>query len=293
MGRHQTMICKVCFKAMRGDNLGRHMKKHGGKAGNEDNVVTNGQGTTLGNSIRDNEKQLENMIIAQMKEFERKIELGRQLKTIVNRHNFNVNGLQRDMKEALDIYELHGKNMETKEIEWRGWQYLNKPCDRKVIWVVGKEGNEGKSFFQANIREEFGYSRVCTLELCENSRNTFHILGKLCSTNTDIFLFNLPRGGYLGTEQYKILESIKDGSAVDGKYNSQKLYFKKPNVLIVFANNEPNRSKLSKDRWIILKISKDLAELVEIARGHSSVIKNIDSEYVDTSEDERFHNDDY
>ena len=33
-----------------------------------------------------------------------------------------------------------------KDIEWRGWQmdlrqYLDKPCDRKVIWVVGKEGN--------------------------------------------------------------------------------------------------------------------------------------------------------
>ena len=48
-------------------------------------------------------------------------------------------------------------------------QYLDKPCDRKVIWVVGIDGNEGKSFFQENIREEFGYSRVCTLELCKNS----------------------------------------------------------------------------------------------------------------------------
>ena len=89
-------------------------------------------------------------------------------------------------------------------------------------------------------------------------------MGKICSTNTDIFLFNLPRGEYLGTEQYKILESIKDGAAVDSKYNSQKLYFKKPNVLIVFANDEPKRAKLSKDRWVILKISNDLTELVDI-----------------------------
>ena len=134
---------------------------------------------------------------------------------------------------------------------------------------------------------------MCTLELCENSRSTFHILGKLCSTNTDIFLFNLPRGGYLGTEQNKILESIKDGCAVDGKYNSQKLYFKKANVLIVFANNEPNRSKLSKDRWIILKISKDLTDLVDITRGHSSVKKNIDCENVNSSGDEDYQNDEY
>merc|ERR1711954_303320 len=85
-----------------------------------------------------------------------------------------------------------------------------------------------------------------------------------CSTNTDIFLFNLPRGEYLGTEQYKILESIKDGAAVDGKYTSQKLYFKKLNVLIVFANDKPKRAKLSMDRWVILKISNDLTELTDI-----------------------------
>ena len=57
---------------------------------------------------------------------------------------------------------------------------------------------------------------------------------------------------------------------MDGKYNSQKLYFKKPNVLIVFANDEPKRAKLSKDRWVILKISNDLTELVDIVGGYLS-----------------------
>ena len=139
---------------------------------------------------------------------------------------------------------------------------MDKPCDREVILVVGNEGNEGKTVFQINMREEFGYSRVCTLELCENSRNTFHILGKLCSKHTDIFLFNIARRGFLEVEGYKILESIKDGVAVDGKYNSQKLNFKKPNVLIVFSNKEPNQNTLSRDRWTILKISNDLTELI-------------------------------
>ena len=41
--------------------------------------------------------------------------------------------------------------------------------------------------------------------------------------------------------------------------------FKKPNVLIVFSNKEPNQNMLSKDRWTILKISNDLTELVDIA----------------------------
>ena len=65
---------------------------------------------------------------------------------------------------------------------------------------------------------------------------------------------------------YTILESVKDGSAIAGKYNSKKLVFKKPNILIVFSNWAPNKSKLSLDRWQIFKISKDLEHLVEIRK---------------------------
>ena len=107
-------------------------------------------------------------------------------------------------------------------------------------------------------------------KLSRDSRKTFHIIGKICSTNTDIFLFNIARGEHLDIEQYKILECIKDWAVVDGKYNCQKLYFKKPNVLIVFSNKEPNTNTLSKDRWAILKISNDLTELTDIEGGNLS-----------------------
>merc|ERR1712025_414381 len=245
MGKRKTKTCNVCYKSMRGDNLKKHMKKH--ERGNEDNVATNED------QISCTDEELEKSVSAKMKEFNRKIELGRKLNKIMDKHGYNENGLDNDMMVALKTYELHGKNMDMKDIEWRGWQmdlrqYLDKPCDRKVIWIVGKEGNEGKIFSQSNIREDFGYSRVCTLELCENPRNTFHILGKICSTNTDIFLLNVARAEFLDLGQYKILEKIKDGVAVDGKYNSQKLNFKKPNVLIVFSNGKPDQNKLSKDR---------------------------------------------
>ena len=134
----------------------------------------------------------------------------------------------------------------------------------KVIWVVRKEENEGKSFFQANIREEFGYSRVCKLESSENSHSTFHRMGRICSRKTDIFLFNVARGVNLDQDQYKILESIKDGKAVDGKYMGRQLNFKKPYVLIVFSNNETTKNTLSKVQWTILKITNYLTELTDI-----------------------------
>ena len=58
--------------------------------------------------------------------------------------------------------------------------YLNEKCDREIVWIFEKNGNEGKFFFQENIEYEFGYSRLCTMELTENARNTFHVLRKLC-----------------------------------------------------------------------------------------------------------------
>ena len=119
MGRHQTKTCKVCFKSMRGDHLKRHMKKHDVKT--EDNDVTKGlhDGKTE-DDIGTNEEQiscideeLEKSVSAQMDEFDRKMELGRYVKLVVDKHGYNVNGLDNDMKEALKTYELHG---ETKSL---------------------------------------------------------------------------------------------------------------------------------------------------------------------------------
>ena len=204
-----------------------------------------------------NLEKLRSECFAINQDLERKIELGRNLKIIINKHGFNTHALLENMNEALKTYELYGKKYGYGRNYLYGWQkdlreYLDKQCNRKTIWVVDVEGNDdGKSLFQRNIRDEFGYSRVCTLQLGEN----------------------VPRAQYLFTEQYKILEKIKDGSAMTPKYNGQNLSFKTPNVLMVFANREPDIEKLSKDRWLILKISEDLTSLKEITGGCSGVNK--------------------
>ena len=61
------------------------------------------------------------------------------------------------MQETIDFYEKFGQPMEKRDIQWKGWQqklrcYLNEKCDRKIFWVVGREGGEGKTFFQRNIQ---------------------------------------------------------------------------------------------------------------------------------------------
>ena len=171
-----------------------------------------------------NFEKLERNVECEVDEFNRKIELGRNLKIIINEENVNTHALPQNMKDALHTYELYGKKMDMQEINWRGWQmdirqYLDKPCNRKIIWVVGEKGNEGKSFFQRNICEEFGYSRVCRVQLYD-AIDTFHIVGKEFSSNTDIFLFNLARCDYLSTEQYF--------------HNISIIYSKTFNIFIIF-----------------------------------------------------------
>ena len=79
-------------------------------------------------------------------------------------------------------------------------------------------------------------------------------------------------------------EKIKDGCATLLEYNGRIEKFKTPNILIVFANRKPNIEKLSKDRWIILKISKDFSKLIEITC-ESSMVKNKKKKIENESDD--------
>ena len=122
IGRNQTKTCDVCFKSMRGDNLMKHKKKHDVKT--EDNVVTKGvHDVKTGDNIGTNEEQiscideeLEKRVSAKMKEFNRKIELGRKLNKIMDKHGYNENGLDNDMKVALKTYELHGNKTRGQQL---------------------------------------------------------------------------------------------------------------------------------------------------------------------------------
>ncbi len=76
------------------------------------------------------------------------------------------------------------------------------------------------------------------MDFTETSRNLFGYMQKCVDRTTDIFLFNIMKsGGRRKKINYKLLENIKDGKAMTGKYTTKKLYFTTPNVLMVFSND--------------------------------------------------------
>ena len=92
---------------------------------------------------KDNELQTEVMRVKSM-------EMG-----IAEGRDINTSLLSKDVQEVVEAYEKFGKNIEKRGIQWKGWQqklrcYLNEKCDRKIFLVVGREGGEGKTFFQKN-----------------------------------------------------------------------------------------------------------------------------------------------
>ena len=49
------------------------------------------------------------------------------------------------------------------------------------------------------------------------------------------------------------------------KYNTKKIRFKTPNVIIVFSNMYPDTREFSQDRWLIFKINTKM-ELEEVTK---------------------------
>ena len=263
VGKHKQVECRICLKTMRSDNLVRHMKTHEKKTNGMD-VVTE----KIEYNSKIDDIALENKIMNDANEYRRKLELGRKVKEIALKNDIPAASLSKDNKEALELFENRGQEKEIEAVEWRPWQmdileYVNNPTKRRIIWIVGKNGNEGKTFFQDKIEEQYGRHRVFQMELDESSRDILHIMKKCVDMQTDIFLFNITKSVYINDVNYKILEKIKDGKATSIKYHAKKMRFKTPNVILVFSNMYPNTREFSEDRWLIFKINAKM-ELVDV-----------------------------
>lgn len=143
---------------------------------------------------------------------------------------------------------------EYKETKWHEWQQniLNllktKPNNRTINWYVDKKGNSGKSYLCKYI--DIKYDVI----LCEGKQND--IFNQL-KTYVDekkkfptIIICDVPRSS-VNYINYGALEKLKNGHVYSGKYEGGKMIFRSPHV-IVFANEFPDYSKMSEDRWNVV-----------------------------------------
>lgn len=136
---------------------------------------------------------------------------------------------------------------------FREWQrrlderLRGEPDDRSIEFIVDENGGKGKSWF---VRYYISKHSDKVQRLSVGKRDD---LAYVVDVTKSIFLFDIPRTcmQYL---QYSILEQLKDQMVFSPKYESQsKILLHKCHV-VVFSNEEPDRTTMSSDRYKVTRL---------------------------------------
>lgn len=120
--------------------------------------------------------------------------------------------------------------------------------DRRVFVVVDEQGNTGKSFM---TRWWLSDMDIKSQVLMVGRRDD---LAHAIDPQNELFIFDIPRGE-MQYFQWSVVEQLKNGVVFSPKYQSGTKFLRKGSAtVVVFANEEPDRTKLSSDRWHITRI---------------------------------------
>lgn len=129
----------------------------------------------------------------------------------------------------------------------RNWQKkivekLREQDDRQVLWVYDQLGNLGKSWLANWLTVNEG------AYLVEGGRRS-DIAHAYDYEETVCFDFTRSQEEQVN---YSVIESFKNGRLFAPKYESKMKIFK-PCKVVVFSNFDPDRTKLSQDRWKVIQ----------------------------------------
>lgn len=182
--------------------------------------------------------------------------------------------------------ELLGIVTDDKLYEWQR-QVLKKATidkidDREVVWVWSRKGCTGKTTLAKLLclchnailldgkKSDILYSAAEHVLAQSDSKDqdpeskqekqkngqSDHCTQTLSFYMRRIFILDLSRT-MENFVSYDSIEKLKNGFWFSGKYESKMILIPPP-IVIIFANFEPDVTKLSYDRWNIIKAEKDL-----------------------------------
>lgn len=144
---------------------------------------------------------------------------------------------------------------------------LGDVFNHKIHWLYDPKGQCGKTAFlkYCNVKYNipFCYGGKCSdiINIAFNNRQYLEYTDKPC------FIFNICRDteddNYKGDIiSYSALEQLSDGMIANNKYEGWCGSFNDPHIL-VFSNDKPKLSKLSKGRFILYTINENY-ELIKL-----------------------------
>ncbi len=123
--------------------------------------------------------------------------------------------------------------------------------DRKVYWFWSAEGNVGKSVLCKHM-----VLKENAIVVGGSFRDAYYAIAQRVSKKLDVHVVVFALSRSQGNKvSYIAIEGIKDGMFFSPKYESGMCVYNVPHVL-VFANEEPDLSQLSKDRWVVKCLDK-------------------------------------
>jgi len=152
-------------------------------------------------------------------------------------------------RKILKRIGVTAKNKEMMEtIHLRDWQKdaverLLVQDDRKVLWIIDRIGNAGKSFLSLYLGTIHNAFEI-------TSGKTSDIAYAYNFEKIVVFDFVRQKQDYVN---YGVIEDFKNGRIFSPKYESHTIRFE-PAKVIVFSNWEPDQKMLSHDRWDIVRL---------------------------------------
>ncbi|XP_018015067.1 uncharacterized protein LOC108671973 [Hyalella azteca] len=132
------------------------------------------------------------------------------------------------------------------------WQYqcfmkLVDQTQRQILWVYDGAGNAGKTWFANYLNILYAY------DLLDGLIGTRDVCALLSDAPTGV-CFDCSRASKDHFD-YDVLEAVKNGYIVSGKYNGSIKRFH-PCPVVVFSNSLPATEQLSQDRWDIVYLGE-------------------------------------
>jgi Putative viral replication protein len=126
-------------------------------------------------------------------------------------------------------------------------QLLLPPDPRKIIFVIDRTGNQGKSWF-ARYYDDM-HDNVQIIVPGKKADMSYTV-----KEDTRVFFMDCPRSKQGDFIQYDFLEELKNGYVFSPKYESRLKKMKTPHI-VVMMNETPDMEKLSEDRYEIIELS--------------------------------------
>lgn len=126
-----------------------------------------------------------------------------------------------------------------------------EPDDRTIYWYWSETGCQGKTSFCKYLTVKMG--AIALSGKAADMRNGVIDYVKNKGSTPEIVLIPIPRSFNTDYLNYEGIENIKDMYFYSGKYEGGQVCGNPPH-LFVFANEPPDCSKMSIDRWNVVKI---------------------------------------